>query len=103
MGVIAILVYKEPPRDAKAEAGRSLNEVFRGMIAVVGNGRFFLLIAGLLFLLVMGSKWLEPREHLPAAGIWLGINFLMDVALRRRGNENDRFWLAQPMQVGEGR
>jgi hypothetical protein len=103
MGVIALLVYKEPPRDEKAEAGRSLGEVFRGMIALVGNGRFFLLIAGLLLLLVMGSKWLEPGEYLPAAGIWLGANFLLDVALRRRRDAAGGFWLAQPMRVGEGR
>jgi dipeptide/tripeptide permease len=103
MGVIALLVYKEPPRDAEAESRRSLNEVFRGMVEVVGNGRFFLLIAGLLFLLVMGSKWLEPSEYLPAAGIWLGVNLLMDLPLRRRGRDSGGAWLLQPMKVGEGR
>ena len=104
MGVIALLVYKEPQRDADAESRRSLNEVFRGMIAVVGNGRFFLLIAGLLMLLVMGSKWLEPKTYLPAAGVWLGLNLLADVLLRRRpGGRAERIWLAQPMRVGEGR
>jgi dipeptide/tripeptide permease len=101
MGVIALIVYKEPPRDAEAESRRSLNEVFRGMIEVVGNGRFFLLIAGMLLLLVMGSKWLEPGEYLPAAGIWLGVNLLVDVPLRRRG-DGDHPWLLQPMKVGEG-
>jgi len=103
MGVITLLVYKEPPRDAAAESRRSLNEVFRGMIAVVGNGRFFLLIAGLLFLLVMGSKWLAPGEYLPAAVGWLALNLLLDVVYRRRGDDQDRSWLAQPMRVGEGR
>ena len=37
------------------------------MIAVVGNGRFFLLIAGMLFLLVMGSQVAGTRG-LPAGG-----------------------------------
>jgi dipeptide/tripeptide permease len=101
MGVVTLLVYKEPPRDADAESRRSLNEVFRGMIAVVGNGRFFLLIAGLLLLLVMGSKWLAPKEYLPAAAIWLVLNLTADVLFRRR--DTDGFWLTQPMRVGEGR
>jgi dipeptide/tripeptide permease len=102
MGVIALFVYREPPRDEEAESHRSLGEVFRGMVGVVGNGRFFLLVSGVLFLLVMGSRWLEPKEYLPAAGIWLGINFLIDVPLRRR-NGTDGVWLSQPMRVGEGR
>ncbi len=100
MGLVALFVYKEPPRDAAAESQRSLSDVFRGMMGVVGNGRFFLLIAGMLFLLVMGSKWLEPRVYLPAAGIWLVVNLLWDAAVRRSTGGN---WLTEPMQVGEGR
>ncbi len=101
MGLLTLLIYKEPPRDADAESRRSLNDVFRGMIEVVGNGRFFLLISGLLLLLVMGSKWLDVNEYLPLAAGWLGLNLLVDVPLRRRGG--DGFWLTQPMRVGEGR
>ncbi|MEN8006640.1 MAG: MFS transporter [Candidatus Krumholzibacteriota bacterium] len=105
MGVIAMLVYKEPPRDAEAEGQRSLGEVFSGMIGVVGNGRFFVLIAGLLFLLVMGSKWLEPRVYLPLAGGWLIANFAWDFATRgmKRSPNVSRSWFLEPMQVGEGR
>jgi hypothetical protein len=103
MGVITLLVYKEPPRDSEAESRRSLNEVFRGMIEVVGNGRFFLLIAGMLLLLVMGSKWLAAGQYLPAAAGWLALNLLVDVPLRRLDGDGDRFWLLQPMKVGEGR
>ena len=103
MGVIALLVYKEPPRDTDTESRRSLGDVFRGMIAVVGNGRFFLLIAGLLLLLVMGSKWLAPIVYLPTAAAWVALNLLADVLLRRRGGDGGGRWLAQPMRVGEGR
>ena len=102
MGVIALIFYKEPPRDAEAEAQRSLGEVFRGMIEVVGNGRFFLLVAGSLLLLVMGSKWLEPKVYLPAFLAWVVLNLLVDVALRQ-GDRPGRFWLLQPLKVGEGR
>ncbi len=66
MGLTCLLLYREPPRDVETESRRTLRDVFSGMIEVVGNGRFFLLLGGLLLLLVMGSKWLEPREFLPA-------------------------------------
>jgi proton-dependent oligopeptide transporter, POT family len=102
MGIIALIFYKEPPRDDEKESRRSLAEVFGGMIAVVGNGRFFLLIAGLLFLLVMGSKWLAPIVYLPAAAGWIAVNLLVDLPLRRNAGR-EVFWLLQPMKVGEGR
>jgi len=102
MGVIALVFYKEPPRDAEAESGRSLSEVFAGMVAVVGNGRFFLLVSGLLFLLVMGSKWLAPTVYLPAAAGWIAVNLLLDVVLRRN-RDSAVPWPLQPMKVGEGR
>jgi dipeptide/tripeptide permease len=105
MGVFALFVYKEPPRDAEAESRRSLGEVFAGMMGVVGNGRFFLLIAGLLFLLVMGSKWLGPEIYLPAAGGWLILNFAWDFANRGQAgsSQTTRPWFLEPMKVGEGR
>jgi dipeptide/tripeptide permease len=102
MGLIALAFYREPQRDTEKEATRSLNTVLRGMVGVVGNGRFFLLIAGILLVLVMGSKWLEPAVYLPLAGGWLLVNLLLDVPLRR-GNPGGRPWILQPMQVGEGR
>lgn len=122
MGVVALIFYREPPRDDAAEGRRSLAEVFRGMIGVVGNGRFFVLIAGILVLLVMGSKWLPPEIYLPAAGGWLLLNLLVDIPLRTLARNParpqtgaatapaavpmapaERSWLLQPMQVGEGR
>ena len=128
MGAITLTFYREPPRDAAAESRRSLRDVFRGMIEVIGNGRFFLLIVGILGLLVMGSRWLAPAVYLPLAGSWLALNLLVDIPLRVRaraaaataaapGNASDAAaavataaaaaagggWLLQPMRVGEGR
>lgn len=105
MGLIALLFYREPPRDEDAESRRTLGDVFRGMMEVVGNGRFFLLVAGLLFLLVMGSKWLEPAVYLPAAAGWILLNFVWDIPARRmtRAAGSHRPWLLEPMRVGEGR
>ena len=55
MSLVCLLVYREPQRDTEAENRRSLREVFRGMVEVVGNLRFFTLVSGLLVVLVMGS------------------------------------------------
>jgi len=105
MGAIALLVYREPPRDEAKESARPLREVFAGMVAVVGNGRFFVLIAGILFLLVMGSKWLDPVVYLPVAGAWIVANFAWDFAGRglARSPHVKRPWFLETMKVGEGR
>jgi dipeptide/tripeptide permease len=102
MGIVALIFYKEPPRDEAMEQRRSLREVFGGIVAVVGNGRFFVFVAGILVLLVMGSKWLQPVQYLPAAGGWIVLNLAYDVTLRARARRADH-WLLEPMQVGEGR
>jgi len=103
MGVACIIFYQEPPRDAEAESRRSLREVFTSMIGVVGNGRFFLLIVGLLVMLVMGSKWWSFGDVAIVAGAWLGLNLLADVVLRAAGRNDTAPWMLQPMRVGEGR
>jgi POT family proton-dependent oligopeptide transporter len=103
MGGVALIFYKEPPRDTAMEARRSFRDVLRGMVALVGNGRFFLLVAGLLVLLVMGSRWLGPSLYLPLAGGWLALNLLLEPPLRRRSSDAGRPWLLQPLRVGEGR
>jgi dipeptide/tripeptide permease len=103
MGVACLLLYREPPRDEEAESRRSLAEVFGGMIEVVGNSRFFLLIAGLLLMLVMGSKWWSFPLVATVAGVWLAANLLLDVVLRLARPGPEAPWFLQPMRVGEGR
>ncbi|MEE4273403.1 MAG: MFS transporter [Thermoanaerobaculales bacterium] len=103
MGVACLLLYKEPPRDEEAESRRSLKEVFEGMIGVVGNLRFFLLVAGLLVMLVMGSKWWSFPRVAVVAAVWLGFNLALDAALRAAHKGPDDSWFLQPMRVGEGR
>jgi dipeptide/tripeptide permease len=103
MGVTCLALYKEPPRDEEAESRRSLGNVFAGMIEVVGNMRFFLLIAGLLVMLVMGSKWWSFSQVAVVAGGWLGFNLLYDLVLRAARTGRSAAWPMQPMRVGEGR
>ena len=101
---VCLVMYKEPPRDAEAESRRSLKEVFRGMIEVIGNGRFFLLISGLLVILVMGSKWWSFSLVGWVALAWLGGNLLLDVLYRSAGRHAGAGpWVLQPMKIGEGR
>jgi dipeptide/tripeptide permease len=103
MGVTCLLLYREPPRDVETESRRSLRDVFAGMIEVVGNVRFFLLVAGMLVVLVMGSKWWSFPRVATVAGVWLGLNLLLDVVLRASGRDQSDPWPMQPMRVGEGR
>jgi POT family proton-dependent oligopeptide transporter len=103
VGIVALIFYKEPPRDDATESSRSLSDVFAGMIEVVGNGRFFLLVVGVLTTLVMGSKWLEFSLVLPATGVWIAFNFLWDFLTRLGGDPTGKPWFMQPMRVGEGR
>ncbi len=103
MGITCLLLYREPPRDAEAESRRSLADVFGGMIEVVGNPRFFIVVAGLLVMLVMGSKWWSFGKVAIVAGVWLGLNFLLDFVLRATHKDQSAPWPLQPMCVGEGR
>ena len=103
LGLICLIFYKEPPRDVEAESRRKLSEVFAGMIEVVGNGRFFVLIVGLLVVLVMGSKWWEIGRVVLVAVVWLLFNLGYDFALAHSNRRESGSWLMQPMRIGEGR
>ena len=103
MGLTCLAIYREPPRDTEAEGRRTLGEVFSGMVGVVGNLRFFLLVAGLLVMLVMGSKWWSFGLVAVVAAAWLGFNLLLDLVLRASHRGADSPWPLQPMRVGEGR
>ena len=104
MSIVCLAIYKEPPRDTEAESHRSLREVFRGMVEVVGNLRFFILISGLLVILVMGSKWWSFSLVGWVAAGWLLANLGLDVLFRSTGSAREgRPWFLQPMAIGEGR
>lgn len=105
MGLACLLFYREPERDTEAEGQRSLGDVLSGMVEVIGSFRFFLLIAGLLILLVLGSKWIDLRWVGIIAAVWIGVNLLWDVVVRAvRGSETESVaWPLQRLRVGEGR
>jgi len=101
MGLMALFLYKEPPRDKAAEAQRSLYEVFAGMVQVVGNPRFFTLIITLMLILVFGPRWFPYKWVGLVALIWIVLNLVWD-AMLKKGFQSDS-WLRQPMKIGEGR
>jgi hypothetical protein len=104
MSIVCLLIYKEPPRDSEAESQRSLREVFKGMVEVVGNLRFFILVSGILVVLVMGSKWWSFSLVGMVAAVWLIGNLALDVLFRMQGAASmQRPWFLQPMAIGEGR
>jgi dipeptide/tripeptide permease len=104
MSIVCMLIYREPPRDTEAESQRSLKEVFRGMVEVVGNLRFFILISGLLVVLVMGSRWWSFTLVGWVAAVWLVGNLALDVLFRSwKTPPGERSWFLQPMVIGEGR
>jgi dipeptide/tripeptide permease len=104
MSVVCLLVYREPARDVEAESQRSLAEVFRGMVEVIGNLRFFILVSGLLVVLVMGSKWWSFSLVGWVATGWLAGNLALDVLLRAiKTPTASRPWFMQAMAIGEGR
>ncbi len=112
LGLTCLLFYRDPRTGKEADqSDRSLRDVFAGMVAVVGNGRFFLLVAGMLTVLVMGSRWWDFGVYAPVALGWLTLNLVLDLLFRARRRPaaqsaavpETRPWTLQPMKVGEGR
>ncbi len=107
IGLLALtcIIFYQDPRSEKEKANKkSLNEVFGGMVEVVGNGRTFLMVVGVLVVLVMGSKWWDFKLIGPISLAWIVFNIALDFLFRAQGKRaGEGFWLTQPMQVGEGR
>lgn len=105
MGGMCLLLYREPPRAQHAASREPLSIVLGRMVEVVGNGRFFMLLIGVLIALVMGSKWLSFGRAAVVALLWLALHVVWDLILRTkalRGIRNTR-WYTATLRVGEGR
>ncbi|MEK7706349.1 MAG: MFS transporter [Myxococcota bacterium] len=103
--VLAAVLYREPGRGEGTPSTRTMREVLGGMVSVVGNFRFFTLVAGLLVLLVMGSRWLPFDRVGLYALVWVAANLLVDVIVRARwaGWEQLPFLRQPAMRIGDGR
>ncbi len=102
--IFVLFFYKEPTTESTSQNPRKLKKVFTDMVEVLGNGRFFLFIFGLLLILVMGSKFTSDgtvtwNTIILSAIIWTGFNLIYDVLLRKfSGNKS---WYLLPMKIGD--
>ncbi|MBT8378221.1 MAG: MFS transporter [Ignavibacteria bacterium] len=104
--IIVLIFYKEPPTQSNQSDVRSLKKVLQDMVEVLGNGRFFLFVFGLLAVLVLGSKFTSDGSFdwgditLIAVG-WTILNFIYDFVIRKSNNKAERPWITSPMKLGD--
>lgn len=103
--IFVSLFYKEPVVQTEENQKRTLKDVFTGMVEVLGNGRFFLFIFGLLVVLVMGSKFTSDNtitwsQISIIAAIWILINVIFDFLLKRLKSDSEN-WFFQQMKIGD--
>ncbi len=106
--IIVTLFYKEPETKMDGADVRSLGNVFSDMIEVLGNGRLFLFVFGLLVVLVLGSKYTSDgsftwNDIILISIVWLIINFGYDFVLRITQKSESPIWLLKPMRLGDWR
>ena len=102
--IFVLFFYKEPTTESTSQNPRTLKKVFTDMVEVLGNGRFFLFIFGLLIILVIGSKFTSDgtitwNEIILFVVIWAVFNLIYDLLLRRLSK--GRSWYLLPMQIGD--
>jgi dipeptide/tripeptide permease len=93
--------YKEPTTEAESGQKRSIKQVLTGIVEVLGNGRFFIMVFGLLLMLMLSGRVLSWGVLGVLAGGWVLLNFLVDIPLRareRRGVTSEG--LLAPMKLG---
>ena len=104
--IFVTLFYKEPTSEASSANPRSLKKVLSDMVEVLGNGRFFLFVFGLLTILVIGSKYtangsITWNQIIFISLGWVVINLIYDFILRKSNNNEKSHWLASPMKLGD--
>lgn len=102
--IIVSVFYKDPVK-VDENNNKSLKDTFAGMVEVLGNGRFFVFVFGLLTILVLGSKFTADdtvtwAQIIWITVIWFAINLGFDLLLKSNKNPK-RTWLLQPMKLGD--
>jgi dipeptide/tripeptide permease len=101
--IILALFYKDP---VTVDPGnkKKLKDTFAGMVEVLGNGRFFVFVFGLLVILVLGSKFTSDHTVTWGQIIWITLGwFILNVGIDRLFKRNTayRAWFLQPMRIGD--
>ncbi len=104
--IFVTIFYKEPTSEAASENPRSLKKVLSDMVEVLGNGRFFLFVFGLLTILVLGSKYTSDGTItwtgiILVSLIWSVINVGYDLLLAINTNKEYKHWYTSPMKLGD--
>ena len=104
--IFVTLFYKEPTSEAKSANPRSLKKVLSDMVEVLGNGRFFLFIFGLLSILVMGSKFTADgtitwNQIIYISVGWIILNFVYDLIIKKLTTKENQSWYISPMKLGD--
>lgn len=99
-------LYKEPTEESRSTNPRSFKKVMSDMVEVLGNGRFFLYVAGLIIILVMGSKFTSDATftwmHILYICIgWTVLNFIIDFMLPK--DDINKPWYLKRMHLGDWR
>ncbi|MCX6600708.1 MAG: MFS transporter [bacterium] len=93
--------YKEPTTEAASGQKRSIKQVLSGIVEVLGNGRFFIMVFGILAMLAVSGKTISWTTMGLITGGWVLLNFLIDIPLRGREKRGVKAsGLAAPMKVG---
>ncbi|MBK6929741.1 MAG: MFS transporter [Saprospirales bacterium] len=105
--IVVTFFFREPTSESQSANPRTLKKVLSDMVEVLGNGRFFLFVFGLLAFLVLGSKYTSDGSftwmHIwIIAGVWVALNFVYDFALKTAAPGAQK-WLLQPMRLGDWR
>ncbi|PKL87349.1 MAG: MFS transporter [Ignavibacteriae bacterium HGW-Ignavibacteriae-2] len=108
--IFVAFMYKEPIIEGEVASNKSFGKVMEGMVEVLGNGRFFLFIFGLLVVLVLGSKYTSDgtftwTQIIIFCVVWVIINLVYDLMLRKnfKNSFENTSWIKTPMQLGDWR
>lgn len=95
-----LIFYKEPTTESQSTEKRSLKKVFSDMVEVLGNTRFFITVFVTLLLGMSASQgWLSWGTVVVIIPVWVVLNLLIDVPLRRAGEGA----FLPPMRMGNWR
>ncbi|GAB4295058.1 MAG: hypothetical protein Kow0098_17080 [Ignavibacteriaceae bacterium] len=105
--IFVTLFYKEPTTESTSSNPRKLKKVLSDMVEVLGNGRFFIFVFGLLVVLVIGSKFTSDGSFtwgdiILFAIIWSILNFGYDFILKKSKSAGQK-WYLQTMKTGDWR
>jgi proton-dependent oligopeptide transporter, POT family len=102
--------YKEPTTEAASAQKRTIKQVLGGIVEVLGNGRFFIMVFFILAMLAISGKRISWTLMGEITAGWVLLNLLIDLLLRKKSpspnpaqapaGQKTRPWFLQPMRVG---